>query len=71
LGGGTPPRVLPFLRDGEFRRAFEKKAPHIAVMKAIPSYVVIRENPALEGLAALARTPEQFGINLEGRRWSK
>jgi glucokinase len=71
IGGGIPPRVLPYLRDGEFRRAFEKKAPHAAVMKAIPSYVVIGENPALEGLAALARTPERFGVNLKGRRWSK
>jgi glucokinase len=71
VGGGIPPRILPFMRDGEFRRAFEKKAPHEDVMVEIPSYVIVGENPALQGLAAFARAPEQFGVNLTGRCWSK
>jgi glucokinase len=71
VAGGIPPRILPFIREGDFRRAFEEKAPHQAVMAAIPSYVVVGENPALHGLAAFARTPERFGVNLAGRRWSK
>ena len=25
IGGGIPPRILPFLTDGEFRRAFEER----------------------------------------------
>lgn len=69
IGGGIPPRVLPFLKEGEFRRAFEEKAPHQAVMKTIPAYVIVAENPALKGLAAFARAPERFGVNLSGRRW--
>ena len=28
IGGGIPPRILPFMTSGEFRRAFEAKAPH-------------------------------------------
>jgi glucokinase len=71
VAGGIPPRILPFIREGEFRRAFEQKAPHQAVMAAIPSYVVVGDNPALHGLAVFARTPERFGVNLSGRRWSK
>ena len=40
-------------------------------MAEIPTYVIVGENPALQGLAAFARTPEKFGVNLAGRRWSK
>jgi glucokinase len=69
VGGGIPPRILPFLQSGEFRRAFEAKAPHAAVMATIPAYVIVGENPALKGLAAYARAPERFGVNLSGRRW--
>jgi glucokinase len=71
IGGGIPPRILPFMTGGEFRRAFEEKAPHQAVMAGIPSYVIVGENPALQGLAAFARAPQRFGVNLAGRRWSK
>ena len=71
IGGGIPPRILPFLTRGEFRRAFEAKAPHQEVMATIPSYVIVGENPALLGLAAFARAPERFGVNLAGRRWKK
>ena len=71
IGGGIPPRLLPFMTSGEFRRAFERKAPHQGVMAAIPSYVIVGENPALQGLAAFARAPERFGVNLTGRRWRK
>jgi glucokinase len=69
IGGGIPPRILPFMRSGEFRRAFEKKAPHHTVMAAVPSFVIVGESPALQGLAAFARAPERFGVNLVGRRW--
>ena len=71
IGGGIPPRILPFLTDGNFRRAFEDKPPHGHVMATIPLYVIIGENPALQGLAAFARMPERFGVNLSGRRWRK
>ena len=69
IGGGISPRILPFFMTGDFRRAFETKAPHEAVMAAIPSFVIVRENPALEGLAAFARQPQRFGVNLSGRRF--
>ncbi len=71
VGGGIPPRILPFLTSGEFRSAFEAKAPHQEVMATIPAYVIVSDNPALQGLAAFARAPERFGVNLSGRRWLK
>jgi glucokinase len=71
VAGGIAPHILPALLDGEFRRAFEAKAPHQALMAQIPTWVVVGENPALKGLAAFARAPERFGVNLSGRRWLK
>lgn len=69
VGGGIPPRILPFLLEGEFRRAFEAKAPHQGVMAGIPTFVITGDSPALAGLAAFARAPERFGVALAGRRW--
>lgn len=69
VGGGIAPRILDFLKQGEFRRAFEAKAPHEDVMATLPTWVITRDSPALVGLAAFARAPEQFGVNLTGRRW--
>lgn len=69
LGGGISPRILPLLKRGEFRRAFEAKAPHEGVLAAIPTWVISRDGPALLGLAAFARTPARFGVSLTGRRW--
>jgi glucokinase len=69
IGGGISPRILPFLQGGSFRRAFEAKAPHEAVMGQMPTWVITRDSPALPGLAAFAREPESFGVSLAGRRW--
>jgi glucokinase len=69
IGGGISPRILPFLTDGEFRRAFEAHAPHESVMATIPTWVITRDSPALAGLAAFACTPARFGVTLAGRRW--
>ncbi len=71
IAGGIAPRILPILRQSEFRSAMEAKAPHSALMAQIPSWVIVGENPALHGLAALARAPERFGVHLSGRRWLK
>ena len=71
VGGGIPPRIVPFLQDGDFRRAFEAKAPHDNLVSKIPTYVITRKNPVLAGLAAFAQEPGRFGVNLAGRRWRK
>ena len=69
LAGGISPRILPFLAGGGFRRAFEAKAPHGAMIAAIPTSVVIRDGAALLGLAAFAAAHDRFGVALAGRRW--
>nr|WP_092496559.1 glucokinase [Faunimonas pinastri] len=69
VAGGIPPRILSFLQEPDFRRAFEAKAPHEAVVAELPTWVVTGADPALKGLAAFARNPERFGVSLDGRRW--
>lgn len=69
LAGGIPQKILPALKQPEFRAAFEDKAPHCEVMQHIPTYVVTHPLAALAGLASYARTPSTYGISTEGRRW--
>lgn len=69
LTGGIPQKIVPALERGNFRAAFEDKAPHSALLAAMPVYVITHPRAALAGLAAFARTPERFGVETEGRRW--
>lgn len=71
LSGGISQKIIPALKRPEFRQAFEDKAPHNGLMKAIPTFVVTHPLAALSGLAAYARTPSNFGLAIEGRRWRR
>jgi glucokinase len=70
LTGGIPPRIPRFLTDGNFRAAFEAKAPHEILMSKIPTFLVRHPDPALEGLASYARRPDSFAVDQRGREWS-
>lgn len=54
LGGGVPPRILPFLREGSFLRAFYDKGRFRTVMQKIPVRVILNERAALLGAAVHA-----------------
>lgn len=69
LAGGISQKIMPALRKPEFRAAFEDKAPHSALLRSVPTYVITHPLAALAGLAAYARTPTNFGVATEGRRW--
>ena len=69
LTGGIAQKIVPALKAGNFRAAFEDKAPHSELMATIPVYVITHPLAALAGLAAYARTPERFGVETGGRRW--
>ena len=71
LTGGIVQKIVPALKDGRFRAAFDDKAPHSALMRDMPVHVVTHPLAALAGLAAYARTPARFGIETEGRRWTR
>ncbi|WP_136621623.1 MULTISPECIES: glucokinase [Mesorhizobium] len=69
LTGGIAQKIVPALKAGNFRAAFEDKAPHSALMRTMPVYVITHPLAALLGLAAYARNPTLFGVQTEGRRW--
>lgn len=69
LAGGISQKILPALQGPAFRAAFEDKAPHSAVMRQIPTFVVTHPQAALSGLADYARAPGRFGLSPDGRRW--
>jgi glucokinase len=69
LTGGIAQKIVPALKTGGFRAAFEDKAPHTDWMRAIPAYVITHPLAALSGLAAYARHPAHFGVETHGRRW--
>lgn len=69
LAGGISQKILPALRAPAFRAAFEDKAPHSALLRSIPTFVVTHPMAALAGLAAFSRAPASYGVATEGRRW--
>ncbi|RVB85482.1 glucokinase, partial [Mesorhizobium sp. M7A.F.Ca.CA.002.04.1.1] len=69
LTGGIAQKIVPALKAGNFRAAFEDKAPHSAMMRTMPVYVITHPLAALLGLAAYARNPSLFGVQTSGRRW--
>lgn len=71
LAGGIPPRIEAHLTRSGFRDAFEAKAPHEALMTGIPTFLVRHPAPALAGLAAYARDPQAFTLDLTGRLWTR
>lgn len=69
LTGGIAQKIVPALKAPNFRAAFEDKAPHTEMMRAMPIYVITHPLAALAGLAAYARNPGLFGVETRGRRW--
>lgn len=69
IAGGIFQRIIPILKADQLRAAFEDKAPHSALMRDIPLFVVTEPLAALAGLATYARTPRFFGLETTGRRW--
>lgn len=70
LSGGIAQKIVPVLKSGGFRAAFDDKAPHGALMRTMPVYVMTHPTAAIEGMAAFARDPGLFLIETAGRRWS-
>jgi glucokinase len=69
LAGGVLPRIVDFLDDAAFRRAFEAKAPVDALARRIPTRLVIRADAVLVGMAAIAAAPQRYAIDYAARAW--
>jgi glucokinase len=51
LGGGIVPKILPFLREGGFLRAFRDKGRFESLLERIPVRVILNDKAALLGAA--------------------
>lgn len=51
IGGGIPPRILTFLKDGQFMQAFEHKGRFSSMLSSFPVHVVLNSKMALLGAA--------------------
>lgn len=60
LAGGIAPRIVEALQGEAFNAAFEDKPPFREVMQAIPRFVVVRPEPAIDGLAALLHADDRY-----------
>jgi len=69
LSGGVLPRVVSFLDEAVFRRAFEDKAPVDALAKRIPTRIIIHDEAVLTGMAAVAASPDSYAIDYARRGW--
>ena len=54
LGGGIAPKILPFLREGTFLKAFLSKGRYKRLLSKIPVQVILNPQAALLGAASLA-----------------
>lgn len=71
ISGGVSLHVAKHLAGGAFRRAFENKAPHDHLVASMPTWLVRHPQAALMGLAAYARAPETYAVDLAGRMWTR
>jgi glucokinase len=69
LAGGISGRIAPALKTGAFREAFVDKHPHRALLERISTAIITKPDAALAGIAAFARAPSRFGVEVAGRRW--
>lgn len=52
IGGGIVPKLGAYFAQSPFRNRFEQKGRFSNYLAAVPSYVIIAQNPALRGTAA-------------------
>ncbi|HEY8565334.1 MAG TPA: glucokinase [Beijerinckiaceae bacterium] len=60
IGSGIAPSLVSFLKASGLRAAFSNKAPFASVLENIPTGVILEPDPALRGLAVMARDPDRF-----------
>ena len=66
IAGGIAPRMVDILQAGDFRDAFDRKAPHDAWASKVPVYAIVNPEPALQGLAAIVSNPQGFVFQSQG-----
>jgi glucokinase len=59
IGGGIAPKILPFLQEGGFSRAFRRRGAHAALMAGFPIRVITEERLGLLGALSIAAAHSQ------------
>jgi glucokinase len=68
IASGIAPKMIDILQRGDFRRAFDCKAPHEDWARGVSAFVITHPEPALLGLAAIVSNPELFVFQSQGWR---
>lgn len=71
LSGGISTQIAPVLKSGAFRAGFDAKAPHDDIVRRMGCAIISKKDAPLAGIAAFARAPLRFGVELRGRRWRR
>lgn len=69
LAGGVLPRLVDWLDEADFRRAFAAKAPMQALLADMPVRLIVNSDAALTGMTALAAEPDAYAIDYAARAW--
>lgn len=69
LAGGILPRITDFLDEAAFRAAFDAKPPVAHALRGVPIRLLIHDDAALAGMAALAAEPGRYDIDWAARLW--
>ncbi len=52
IGGGIPPRILPFLEHGQFLQALRRKGRFVKMLEDMPVHIILNPSIALFGAAS-------------------
>lgn len=69
LAGGVTLHLAELIATDLFRQAFVSRTPHEALLAEIPVKLITHPTPALLGVAAYVREPDQFLVDATGRCW--
>jgi glucokinase len=69
IAGGIGPKIAAVLSAGDFRAAFERKAPFEHWMRTVPTWLIADPDPGLVGLCAILADPDRFAFGSAG--WSR
>jgi glucokinase len=69
IAGGIMPRLKPLLDPTRFRALFEAHPPHEGLLAGMGISMVVAEEPAFAGLAAVGTNPAAFLLNYADRLW--
>ena len=69
LAGGILPQIRQLIDARAFRRQFRHNEAHGQYLRAVPVHLICSAEPAMSGLAALARAPELYLVDYQDRLW--